>query len=452
MLWLYRLLFLPALLLASPYYLLRMRRRGGYRRHFAQRLGAIQGLGPKPAGMKRIWIQAVSVGEMLAIGPILEAFRTDRFVEIYLTTTTSTGYKVASERYRELTAAIGYFPIDWWPFSANAWYRVDPDLVVLTEGERWPEHVNQAVLRKVPVISINARISDRSFRRLQSFPWVARQLTRGHSRILACSEHDAQRFRQLGFVADSVSVTGNIKLDLSIPELSAQEKTALRHELGLGTELVLLGSSTWEGEETALVETLRACRAAGIACRLLLVPRHAERRSHVEAALRNSGFSYLLRTRGLATEVVDVAVADTTGELRRLTQLADVVFVGKSLPPHDQGQTPVEAASLGRPLLFGPGMTNFRGIAEELVKAGAAVQVADVNALAATAIELLKDPARRTAMATAAKSWHVANQGALERTLTVLRDELDRIEERVRAANLSKVGNFSSRPPFKAKE
>lgn len=424
MLWLYRLFFLPALLLASPYYLLRMKRRGGYRRHFTQRLGAIRGLPVKFPGVKRIWIQAVSVGEMLAIAPLLDAFRGQRGVEIYLTTTTSTGHQLARERYRELTAAIGYFPIDWWPFASNAWFKVEPDLVILTEGERWPEHVHQAEKRKVPVLAVNARLSDRSFRRMQRFGWAAGALLGKQTRVLACSEFDAGRFRQLGVPADRVVVTGNIKLDLTLPPLAPGEETALRAELGLGPEPLLLGSSTWPGEELALVDALRALRKAGVPCRLLLVPRHAERRNDVEAVLRNTGLTHHLRTRGPAPGLVDVAIADTTGELRRLTQLADLVFVGKSLPPHDQGQTPVEAAALEKPLIFGPGMTNFRVIAQDLLSAGAARQVQSAKELGELALRLLQKPDERQAMAAAAGKWHRANQGAVARTLALIREEL----------------------------
>ena len=123
---------------------------------------------------------------------------------------------------------------------------------------------------------------------------------------------------------------------------------------------------------------------------------------------------------------VDVAVGDTTGEMRNFLQLADVVFVGKSLPPHTEGQTPVESAALGRPLVLGPGMANFRAIARELVAQGAAVQVADAEALKTELVALLRDAGRRAALAAAAQAWQQANVGAVERTLAVLREMLGR--------------------------
>ncbi|MCF7689218.1 MAG: 3-deoxy-D-manno-octulosonic acid transferase [Cephaloticoccus sp.] len=425
MLWLYRLLFLPALILSSPLYLRRMWRRGGYRENFWQRFGRQPQLPVKHPAVKRIWLQAVSVGEVLAIGPLLAAWQREGGVEIFLTTTTSTGYGLARERYQGQTIGIGYFPLDWWYFSARAWRAVQPDLVILTEGERWPEHIHQAARRGVPVVCVNARVSDRSFRRMLRVRPMVGPLLGGITRVLACSTHDAERFRALGFSAAQITTTGSIKLDVSIPVLSAEEQGRLRRELGLPVAgLVLMGSSTWEGEEVALVRALKQARAAGLACSLLIVPRHAERRAAIELMLRSQGLTYHFRSMRKAAGEVDVAVGDTTGELRAMLQLADVVFVGKSLPPHREGQTPVESAVLGRPILFGPGMGNFHTIARELLDVGAAQVVADGEGLATKAIELLRDPARRAAGAAAGQAWHQQNVGAVARTLAAIRTSL----------------------------
>lgn len=427
MLWLYRLLYLPALLLGAPYYMWRMRRRGGYRQGLAQRFGAEPVLPSKQPGVRRIWLHAVSVGEMLAVGPMIEAWRREGGVDVYLTTTTSTGRRVAEERYATMVAGFGYFPLDWWPFSARAWRRVRPDLVILTEGERWPEHIHQAERRGVPVICINARMSDRSFRNLRRVRPAVMPLMAGVTRVLACSEHDAQRFRALGFPPDRIAVTGNIKLDVNIPVLSEPQRAALRRELGLpGTGLVLMGSSTWPGEEAALLATLRQARAAGLDCALLLVPRHAERRTEIEPLLRDSGLSHHFRSRGPAPAPVDIAVGDTTGEMRKFLQLADLVFVGKSLPPHTEGQTPVESAALGRPLLFGPGMGNFWPIAAELLASGAARRVTDGADLIRQAVALLGDAEQRNGLSAAARNWHRTNTGAVDRTLEFIRAQFGR--------------------------
>ncbi len=424
MIWLYRLLFLPAMLLAAPYYLWRMRRRGGYRRHFMQRFGATPPLPPKTPGVSRVWVQAVSVGEMLALGPLLEGLRAAG-AEVYLTTTTSTGYVEARSRYSPLVLALAYFPTDCWLFSRRSWAAVQPDLVVLMESERWPEHLAQARARGVPVICVNARLSDRSHARLLRMRALAGLLFDGVTRVLAASAQDAERFRALGVSAERVVLTGSLKLDVDIPRLGDAEKSKLRAALGLpSTGLVLLGSSTWPGEEAALLSALAAARQRGLTVSLLLVPRHAERRDEIRPVLERSGLRFHFRLKGDAPGEVDVAVGDTTGELRKLTQLADLVFVGKSLAPHDGGQTPVEAAILGRPILHGPRMGNFREITRALDTVGAAREVEHASALIAVCTELLSDTARRERMAAAARTWAEASRGATARTLAALRAEL----------------------------
>ncbi len=425
MIWIYRILFLPLLLLASPYYVWRMRRRGGYAEGFWHRFGEVPPLPAKAAGAKRVWLQAVSVGEILAIAPLLEAFQREGHTEVYLTTTTSTGYQLAREKYAALTVGIGYFPLDWWAFSAAAWRKVAPDLAILMEGERWPEHVAQAQARGVPVISVNARMSDRSFKRSMRFNWALRPLAAGITRILCAAKRDEQRFKALGFPPERLQTTGNLKLDVNIPLLDDAAKAALRRELGLPPGgLVLLGSSTWPGEETALLTALKAARERGLQVSLLLVPRHAERREELRGLLEKSGLGFHFRSAGAAPGPVDVAVGDTTGELRKFTQLADLVFTGKSLAPHDGGQTPVEAAVLGKPVLHGPRMTNFRDIIRSLTEAGAVRKVETHSELITAAVELLQETAQREKLAAAAREWSEANRGATGRTLAVIRAQL----------------------------
>jgi 3-deoxy-D-manno-octulosonic-acid transferase len=424
MIWLYRLLFLPALLVAAPYYLRRMRKRGGYGPNFSHRFGGTPPLPPKRPGVRRIWLQAVSVGEMLAIGPLLEALKKDDSVEVYLTTTTSTAHQIAQDRYGSLVIALGYFPLDWWLFSLRAWRRIRPDLAILMEGERWPEHIRQARRHAAPVLSINSRLSDRSFRRMSRVRWLVPPLLGGIACSLPVTARDEERFRELGFPPERLRMLGNIKLDLTIPPLEETQRRELRRTLGLRDGLVLLGSSTWDGEELALVHALKAARSRGLAASLLLAPRHAERRDVVAAALARTGLRFHLRSHGDAPHEVDISVADTTGELQMLTQLGDVVFCGKSLPPHDGGQSPVEAASLGKPLLFGPHMSNFREIARALREGGGAREVLNESELVAACVELLADEGRRAQMSAAVLAWHAQNRGAVGRTLAVIREFL----------------------------
>jgi 3-deoxy-D-manno-octulosonic-acid transferase len=258
-------------------------------------------------------------------------------------------------------------------------------------------------------------------------PWV-RLLTGGLTRVLAASAADAERFARFGVPAERITVTGNLKLDVALAPVGDAEQQRLRAELGLGDARILMGASTWPGEEAALLSAWRALCAteSGRGAKLLLVPRHAERRDEIEALLKAEGVCHHFRSRGVAPsrDLVDVAVADTTGELQRLLALAEVVFVGKTLAPHTEGQTPVEAAARGRAAVFGPGTANFRVIAEELIAAGAARRVADPDELSRVVIELWSDSGHRSRLGAAGLRWHEGNRGAAGRTMAVLSDYL----------------------------
>ena len=426
MIWFYRILFIPLLVLASPYYIWRMLRRGGYSEGFIQRFGLFPALPPKTAGRRRIWIQAVSVGEIEAIGPLLQRLQATGQTELILTTTTSTGYRIAQDRYKDLCIGIGFFPLDFWPFSLIAWSRIAPDKIILAEGELWPEHLQQAKNHNVPAYLINARLSDKSFARHQKFKSITKNLLKQFSWIGAGSEEDARRLKTICDIDNQIEVTGNLKFDVSADgPLSMADKNKLRSELGFGNSsetIVLLGSSTWEGEDAVLVKALKNLRDTGVDARLLLVPRHAERRDSVLKLLESSGLNYHQRSvKGpQAPEGTIIHLGDTTGELRQLTRAADLAFTGKSLPPHDGGQTPIECAAAGVPVIYGPHMTNFKSICQGLEKNRAAIKCTDADEVLKEILTLSRDRNSLAKMSTAGVVWHKSNQGATERTLNKL--------------------------------
>ncbi len=427
--WIYRVLFLPLWLLTLPSYLLHIRKRGGYRKHFGTRFGRGMEVPEKRAGRKRIWIQAVSLGEMLAIEPLLKALAADERVEIYLTVTTSTGYALALEKYGELAVGISYFPIDFYPFSSRVWNLIDPDIAICAETELWPEHTHQAVKRGIPFLLVNGRLSDRSFRRAMKLRGFFRTVLSNTTQVYACSDLDRERYMALGAEEERVTTTGNIKVDVTIePILDEATRSSMRAEMGLSDGFLLLGSSTWPGEEEMLVAALRAIREKDPQARLLIVPRHAERRHEIEAMLREeaSDLAFHFKSRGVPEQELDILVADTHGELRALTQLADLAFVGKSLPPHVEGQTPVECGVLGIAMVFGCGMSNFRAIREGLLQYGAAREVKDEPEAIATILELSQDPAARAKMSAGGLAWHAGSRGAVERTAKGVLSWLDR--------------------------
>ena len=421
MIWFYRLIYLPGLLITLPYYILRMWRRGGYAKSFQHRFGLFHHLGPVAAKKKRIWLQAVSVGEVLAIGPLIDALQNDPNIEIVLTTTTSTGYAQAQKRYSKSVKSIGIFPLDFLVFSQIAWSRIQPSAVILTESELWPEHLHQAGKRKIPAYLVNARISDTRFRRYQQVPILTRRLLKKFCGIYAASELDKARLLKLGCPEKRIHSTGSIKFDIAICERCNEEaRTALREALGFGAKdkqvFILLGSSTWAGEESALLEAQRVVIAEGIDCRLLLVPRHVERAPEIIKLLKAQNLPWYQRSKGgILPENLGIHLADTTGELAHLSQIADLAFIGKSLAPNEGGQTPIEAAGLGVPVLMGSKMNNFKDIAKSLIHAGAALTVEHDADLRSQVLKLAKDQSSRLKMQKSGQDWHERNSGSSQR-------------------------------------
>ncbi len=412
-----------------PYYGWRMIRRGGYAKDFSHRFGLVKKLPACPLGKKRVWIQAVSVGEIGALSELIKKLSRRQDIELVVTTTTSTAYKILREKFAKDCFWCGVFPIDFLPFSRTAHKRIRPHLCVLMEGELWPEHMHQARARGAKILLVNARLSDRSFARYSKVKPLAKRIFSKLSAIMASSAEDAERFISLGANPSCVSVAGNMKFDTA-PEkiLSKDERAELKKSLGFGEgSLVMLGSSTWPTEEKMLVDALVGIRGKfpRTDCRLLLVPRHAERRAEIIELLEKSKLPYCVRTQNrVAPEGTLVYLADTTGELSVLTQCADFAFIGKSLDPNDGGQTPIECAALGVAISYGKNMTNFRPACKALEKLGAALK-AETHAQAAENLErLAKDKPLRDSLAKNAKLWHDSNCGSSERVFEKILSEL----------------------------
>lgn len=433
MIWFYRLLFPLLFIIGLPYYLVRMFRRGGYREMMPSRFGRVEAI-PKRVGVKRIWLQAVSVGELLAIESLVKELMAIPTVELVITTTTSTGYSLAKKKYGESALLISSFPIDCWFFVRRTWKRLDPDLAIITEGELWPEHICTAKTLGIPLLLINARLSDKSYRRMTAAKWLQSILYANIERIGASSELDGRRILNLGYAADRMTVVGNLKFDVIDPDgMSAETKFRLCEEIGFSTFEAegrggtLIGASTWPGEEAMLIDACVALADRGVDIRLILVPRHAERRSEIRELLtRYSNLRWQFRSRpdwvqkGSADTNLSVYVADTTGELRNFIQIADIAVIGKSFPPHGQGQTPVEAVALGIPVVYGPSMSNFRAICADLEQNGGSLRVCEPDQLVNELFELFNNKERRDEMTKAARVVFERSRGSTQRTLELI--------------------------------
>jgi 3-deoxy-D-manno-octulosonic-acid transferase len=393
-----------------------MRKRGGYGRHFFNRLGWL----PKPKQPSTIWIQAVSVGEIESLRPLLVALK-QRNIPVYLTTTTSTAFRIVEKKYVSLVDTFGYFPLDLWLFSALAWWRIRPKAILLTESELWPEHLFQAKKHSVPVYLINGRLSDRTFSRYQRFLPIARVLFGFLTKVFAASHADAKRFQVLCPKNIPIIQAGNLKIDAAAQSTTTPVSVA-RSELGdqWKNTTVLLGASTWSGEEKMLVEFFLKARKEFPQLRLILVPRHVERTHEVKVLLQSYPITFCFRTQ--PTKNADIYVVNTTGELRSFLPTADLVFIGKSFPPHYGGQTPIEAAVCGKPIVYGSHMENFVDICTDLEHLHAAVRCTDIEHLEQQLLFWLKHPEDATACGQAAQKWVHTHQGAVK----VIMDDLFR--------------------------
>ncbi len=409
-----------------PYYGYRMWKRGGYLTDIKYRFGFLPKFG-KPT-KKRVWIQAVSVGEVKALSKLLEFFKKDDRYEIFLTTTSSTGYTLAKKLYSKVVAFVGLFPWDFWLFSRLAWKRISPNVVILMEGELWPEHLYQAKLCNVPVFLVNARLSDKTYDRYLKYEGVAHWLFKHVDKIGVCSEENLKRFVNIGVPRQKLQFVGNLKFDVDVPVVTAEDKSRLKNELGFPEDAkIILGSSTWPGEEDMLIRCLRMLRKSSAEkWYLVLVPRHAERREEIMGLLRRTSFLWHQRSLGVAKRRVDICLADTTGELAQLTSLSDIAFIGKSLLKNNGGQSPIDAAAYGIPIVYGNRMSNFASICQSLEVLGGATKVYDATQAVQAIATLANNPQKRAQQAQLLRTWYAGNCGASELTYKIITEYLFR--------------------------
>lgn len=431
MIWLaYNFLFFLVFPLLVPGFLLRMARRGGYRARFGERFGRYDRETRRWAAeaSRPVWVHAVSVGEVFIalrwIGEMRRLRPGDRFI---LSVTTSTARAVAARQIGDDTRLV-YFPLDYPWMVRRAISRLRPCALVLVECELWPNWIRRMTAESLPVFLVNARLSDRSFRRYRLVRGLARRLLPMLRGIFAQTEQDRVRFLELGAPADRVETAGSAKYDLEPRSPGREEDLAdwvRQAARGSGT-LVLAGGSTWPGEEDLLLDLYDALRPGRPGLLLLLAPRHAERCGEVEQTLRRRGFACLRRSRpGSAPDSAGppVLLLDTTGELRYAYAAADVIFVGKSLAAHG-GQNPLEPAQCGKAICFGPHMENFRTIAEDLLAADAALALRGPQDLVEIVGNLLADATRRETLGRNAAAHVASRAGALARTAERIRPHL----------------------------
>lgn len=424
----YNLLF-PVLLVAMlPYFLFRMCRRGGYATGFLQRLGWYDASLLKTlSGKPRPWVHAVSVGETYVALKCMDEWRQRRpEMSFVLSVNTSTAHTLASKALSPGDVLV-YFPLDFAPIMKRVLRVLNPEILVLTEGELWPNLIRMCRQKGIPVILVNGRMSERSFKGYSRFRILFSPLVALVNRLCVQGERDRDRFLELGARAVSIQVTGSAKYDVALASRGDPlQAAAILASAGMSSgDLLLLGGSTWQGEEEILLDYYIRARPVFPGLRLVLVPRHAERRNEVLAAIERRGLSCVQRSKGGAVAAgsgVEVLLVDTTGELRHLYALASVIFVGKSLTQHG-GQNIIEPAVCGKPVVVGPYMENFQEITTEFLRADALIQVQSPAELFRGLDELLADGDRRHAFGHRASMQVARNRGCLKLAV----DEAERL-------------------------
>jgi len=426
---LYNLLLLPVLVLAAPFWvpwvLLSARRR----RNFPDRLGSTLGRLPLPTGRERIWIHAVSVGETLSAAPLVRLLRARRpDAELFVSTVTLTGQETAARTLGSTADARFYFPFDLAWICARFLDRVRPDAVVILETELWPNFIAACALREIPVVVLNARISERSFRGYGRFGFFFSKVLRSVSAFSAQTEDDARRLVALGADRSSVAVAGNMKFDVAPPRDDASPLRAwLLEDKARGAAWFVAGS-THEGEDGDVVRAFRAARDVNGSVRLLLAPRHPERFDAVAELCAREGAEVARRT-GLdlarPAPASPVILLDTVGELLAAYAAADIAFVGGSLVPKG-GHNILEPALYGVPTIVGPHMENFREIAGIFTSGGAVRRVRSGLELAAELSRWASDPRAYAETGRKASELLAAFRGATARNAAIVERELSR--------------------------
>ena len=413
-----RFLYTVAMYLATPVIVWRLAARGlryrGYFRRWRERFGRF----PDPGLNGCIWVHAVSVGEVNAALPLIQALRR-RYAScpMVVTTVTPTGSERVLKLFGDEVFHV-YLPYDLPTAVRRFLDRVRPALAVVMETEIWPNLFHLCGRRGIPLAVVNARLSERSLRGYRPIRALVSQALANVALIAAQSHADARRYRALGADPARVQVAGNLKYDMPLPKGAWERGAELRTQWG-AMRPVWFAASTHEGEELAAFEAHLAVLARMPDALLLIAARHPERFRAVEHAARNLGFAVATHSVGDVGPETQCLVIDGMGVMMRYFAACDIAFVAGSLVPIG-GHNVLEPAALSKPVLIGPYTFNFEEITRSMIEAGGARRVASTQELGVAVQELLRDPAKLAWMGAAAHAVCVRERGAVRRTMVLL--------------------------------
>ena len=367
----------------------------------------------RPAG-PLIWVHAASVGETIAVIPMVETI-TGLGVRVVLTTGTVTSAQVVLERMGD-NVIHQYVPLDLKPAVARFLDHWKPDLAIIAESEIWPMTILELGARRVPQVLVNGRLSDRSFKLWNKRAYLAEALFENLAHVVAQSEADAERFRTLG--ARPVTVSGNLKVDTNPPPVDERALQGIRRQIFPRPTWAAV--STHDGEEIVAAEVHQMLRQRHLGLLTIIVPRHPDRAVALAVELAARGLKVIRRSTGdRIRSDTDVLLGDTIGEMGLYLRLTEIAFVGRSLTS-EGGQNPLEPAMLDTAVLAGKNVQNFREAYQRLIDSGAARIVLDRDMLAGAVNFLLVNDKARRDMITAGVTTVNEMRGALSKTMKAL--------------------------------
>jgi 3-deoxy-D-manno-octulosonic-acid transferase len=370
---------------------------------------------PRPEGGPLVWVHAASVGESMAVVPLVTHFHA-LGLNVVMTTGTVTSAQVVADRLAGM-AIHQYVPLDLRPAVSRFLEHWRPDLAVIAESEIWPMTILELGAKRIPQVLVNGRLSDRSFNSWRRIPRVSEALFENLAHVVAQSEQDGERFRLLG--ARPVTVSGNLKVDMEIPPYPAEALSVLRRQIGQRPNWAAI--STHPGEELLAARIHLQLRKRMLDLLTIIVPRHPERADAIHSQLNAMGLVVARRSfQDPVTPDTDILLGDTIGEMGLYLRLTEIAFVGRSMVPNGGGQNPLEPAVLDTAIIAGQAVHNFRETYDMLLEGGGARLVPDARTLCATVFELLQDRDERQRMILAGRATMDQMRGALRRTLKAL--------------------------------
>ena len=373
-----------------------------------------------PEHENRIWFHAVSVGEVNLLGTVIQRFRESRpDAKVCLSVTTDTGFELAKSKFKDCD--VFYFPWDFSWAIQRVIRTLQPRCLVLAELEIWPNLMGIADRQELPVVVVNARLSEKSFRGYRRFSWLTRPLFCRIQQVAAQNETYAKRFYELGVPSNRISVTGSVKFDGAHLDRNTDRTIEFRKLTNITDgDAIFMAGSTQEGEDATVIEAFKLASQSYPNLRLIIAPRHPNRASQIASLVKAASLEPAFRSKlNAPLDSKQVLIVDTIGELSDWWGVADIAFVGGSLGDRG-GQNMIEPAAKGCAICFGPNTRNFKQVVELFLKHEIATVVRNENEISDLIVQTLNSSGQTANKREKARQLIISQQGATDKTVAII--------------------------------